>query len=683
MQSTDLETMGEADVRAGLKSFGVKELVTLISRCNREYWDEHNATLSDPLYDQLVEKLRKLDPNAAVLQNMGPSAPTGNVLAAAAALDMKPEDRFGAAVSHQRAMLSLDKCYSEKDLLSWAKKIKGEVVVMPKMDGIASSMRYDGKGRLVLAATRGSGSEGEDITMNVLDIPDIPNKIKGPRGVEIEVRGEIFMRLSTFQKFKGEYSNPRNLAAGSIKQKDRKKSRAKVLSFYAYDIIGPDFADEREKFRFLEAVGFKPEAYEFIADRKQLQAAYERWAKARPTIDFEIDGVVYRASATDVQRNLGETGHHPRYAMAYKFQGDAGVTDLKDIEWSVSRTGVITPVAQLEPIELSGAMIGRASLHNLSIFKKLGLTKGCRVEVTRRGGVIPNVEQVSEDGPGKKPFTLPTVCPCGRGEPTEVRKKGSTGEFLFCARKGGCAQAIFGELEHFAKVIDIQGFGPKVIALAVDGGLLTSPIDFFKLKVKDLAGLERMGVKSAQNLVEQVEQHKQIPLWVFLQALGIDTLGKQNARLLAHEFKELDKIRKLTRDQLVALKGVGESMAAAIVDGLKERKKLIDGLLKHVSLIEGEPEPEVVDGALSGQSFVFTGTLEGFGRDAAQKRVRALGGETPSGVNKTLTYLVVGAGRAAKSSKQKKAEQLINAGAPLKIITEDEFLKLTGGIDDE
>ena len=681
MQKSKLESMQEAEVKQNLKTFSEQDLVTLIERCNREYWDEHDASLSDPLYDQLVNRLTRLNPNAAVLQAMGPSGGGGDALSADAVDHMTPAERFGASVTHKRAMLSLDKCYSEQELLKWAKKIKGGVIVMPKMDGMASSMRYDAKGRLVVAATRGSGSEGEDITMNVLDVPDIPNKIKSG-GVEVEVRGEIYMKLSTFQKFKGDYSNPRNLAAGSIKQKDRKKSRAKHLSFYAYDVIGPEFKDEREKFDFIKKIGFTPGEIAFIDDRASLQAAYEKWAANRPTIDYEIDGVVYRANSVAVQKKLGETGHHPRYAIAYKFQGDSGVTELKGIEWSVSRTGMITPVALLEPVELSGAMIGRASLHNLSIFKRLELTHGCRVEVTRRGGVIPNVERVTEDGEGAWLFNIPETCECGAEAPLKIRKK-RDGEFLWCMRKGGCVQSVYGELEHFAKVVDIQGFGPKVVKLAVDAGLMKSPVDFYTLTVDGLSSLERMGTKSAQNLVDQVNAHRDLPMWVFLQALGIETLGKQNARLLAAEFKSLDRVRRLEREQLIAIKGIADAMADAIVDGLKARSELIDGLLKHVTLIEGEPEPEAESSELAGKSFVFTGSLQAFARAKAQKRVRKLGGETPSGVNKTLNYLVVGAGKAAKSSKQKKAEKLISGGAPIEVIGEDDFLKLIGGIDDD
>lgn len=679
MQESELNKMLELEVRARLSEFSEQDLIVLVTRCNREYWDDHKPTLSDPLYDQLVNRLRRLNPKAAVLESMGPAAPAGASMAIEEALKLKPAERFGSAVRHQRAMLSLDKCYAEPELLSWAKKFKGEIVTMPKMDGIACSVRYDTRGHLVLSATRGSGSEGEDITASVLLVPEVPNKIKMVSKTEVEVRGELYMRLSVFEKFKDEYSNPRNLTAGTVKLKDRKNGRAKLLSFYPYDIIGPTFGDEREKFAYLEEVGFKPEKYTFTRDRKTLQAAYETYAKERvSTLDFEIDGVVYRASSVSEQIRMGETGHHPRYAIAYKFQGDSGVTDLKDVEWSVSRTGIITPVAQLEPIELSGAMIGRASLHNLNIFEALGLTLGCKVEVTRRGGVIPNVERVTEAGKGKKPFPLPATCPaCGS---KVLRRKKRDGEFLQCSKPDQCVEARLGELEHFAKVVDLQGFGPKVLAQCIEADLLKSPPDFYRLQQADLESLDRMGKKSAKKLIDQVEQHKELDLWVFLQSLGIDHLGKQNGQMLAGQFHKLDRIRALTRDDLMAVKGIKDAIADALVNGLKHRAPLIDELLQFIKVRAAEAPKKVVGGKLSGKSFVFTGTLQAFGRSDAQKRVRDLGGETPSGVSKTLTYLVVGAGKGAKSSKQKKAEKLNSGGSTIEVLSEDDFLKLTGGM---
>lgn len=677
-----LETMDAAAVEAALASLSADALEVLIRRANREYWDDDAPTLPDPLYDRIVERLRKLRPDAAILESMGPSAAGGPAISTEEALKMTPEARFGATVVHQRPMLSLDKCYNQADLMAWAGKIAGDFVVMPKMDGVACSLRYDAQGRLEMAATRGSGTEGEDITANVLRIPGVPGTIAvdGDHG-PIEVRGEIYMRLSDFARYKGDYANPRNLTAGSIKQKDPAKSRAEHLSFFPYDITGPELETEQEKFALLAKVGFRAEGFEFCA-AADLQACFERFARARPGLDYEIDGVVYRACKVSEHRRLGLTGHHPRFAIAYKFQGDAGHTDLLDVLWSVSRTGLVTPVAVLDPIELSGAMIGRASLHNLNRFEELGLTQGCKVEVTRRGGVIPQVEGVVEAGPGAHAFALPTACPACGGA-VERRKK-RDGEFLWCMQPKKCIQARLGELEHFAKIVDIQGFGPKVIAQAVDAGLLASPVDYYRLRAGDLAGLDRLADKSAQNLIDQVDAHRELALPVFLQALGVDHLGKQNAILLSRELKTLQAIRAATREDFIAIKGIKDAIADAIVAGLRERAALIDGLLQHITLVEGDdavPALPSGDGELAGQSFLFTGTLGSLTREEAQDRVRARGGETPSGVSKTLSYLVVGGDEATgtkKSSKVKKAEALIAAGAALKILSEAEFLALLG-----
>lgn len=675
---SDLWSLGAGEVQRRLPELSADDLEVLVRRANHEYWDKHAPTLPDPLYDQIVEKLKRVRPDAAVLDEMGPSASGEPALAADEAVQLAPEARFGAAVIHKRPMLSLDKCYAEADLQAWAGKFQGEILVMPKMDGMACSLRYDRSGRLVLAATRGSGSEGEDITMNALDVKEIPGRL-ATEGVELEIRGELYMKLSAFAKFKGEFSNPRNLTAGSIKQKERSKSRAADLSFFPYDVIGPEFVDEREKFELFKKLGFAEIDHEFVP-RDQLQAAYERFAKARAGLDYEIDGVVYRTSLLREQARLGLTGHHPRYAIAYKFQGDSGHTALQDVLWSVSRTGLITPVAILEPVELSGAMIGRASLHNLSIFAALGVTHGCRVEVTRRGGVIPNVERVIEAGPRAEPYAIPTHCPACGGP--AVRTKKRDGEFLMCEQPKKCVQARLGELEHFAKVIDIQGFGPKVIAAAVDAGLLNTPADFYTLQMVDLAELERLGEKSAQNLIDQIEAHRTLPLAVFLQALGVEHLGKQNAMLLAGEFTSLQRMRAITRDDMMAVKGFKETTSDAIVAGIAARSELVEALLKNgVKVVDAEKAAPVAGGKLAGQSFLFTGTLEGFTREKAQERVQALGGEAASGVTKALTYLVVGAGRGAKSSKQTKAEDLIAKGAPLKILSEEEFLEITGGIE--
>ncbi len=671
--------MNAAEIEARLHELSAAQLVPLIVEANAAYWDRNDAPLPDPLYDRMVERLRTLDPDAPVLQSMGPSAPSGDALSAKAAEDLPVQERFGAPVRHERPMLSLDKAYTAEEVHSWAEKFEGGLLVMPKLDGIACSIRYDAKGRLRLAATRGSGTEGEDITMNVLLIPDLPQTItRGP----LEVRGEIYMRLSVFDKYAADFSNPRNTAAGGVRQKHGDGSRAADLTFGAYDIIGAELATEQEKMTLLRELRIPTADHVFI-ERDGIAESYEDLSRRRPDLDYEIDGVVYRADSVAEQERLGLTSHHPRYALAFKFQGDTGETTLLDVEWGVSRTGTITPMAILDPIELSGAMIGRAGLHNLTRFRALGLTRGAKVEVTRRGGVIPYVEKVVAAGDGE--FPIPTECPACGGS-VVVRQK-RDGEFLQCEHPEQCVTARLRELEHFAKVVDIQGFGPKIVTLVVEAGLLTTPADYFRLSHDELTSLERLASKSAQNLIDRIAAKRTIPLATFLEALGIDHLGPSNARLLADNFLSLAAIRELSQEALVEVKGIKEAIADAIVDGLAARAERIDDLLREVTVPDAEPPPAPPEGEdagpLAGQSFVFTGTLEAFDRKTAQARVKALGGETPSGVSKSLTALVIGAGKGAKSSKQKKAEKLNGDGATIEVLTEDEFLERTGGIGDE
>lgn len=690
-----IESMDAAAIEAGLASFGPSTLEGLIRRTNREYWDQNAPTIPDPLYDRLVEALRRLAPDHPVLDELGQSTPTGPVIEAEATRTIPPAERLGAPVRHTRAMISLDKCYSTDDLNSWAAKFEGEILVMPKMDGVACSLRYNEAGELFLAATRGNGSEGEDITINALDVADIPPKLESvlnSKGAQIEslaleVRGELFMRLSVFERYKEQYSNPRNLTAGAIKHKERGKTAAYTLSFFAYDLLNHKLMHERDKFAALKQLGFKVEECEFVA-RDALPEAFERWAQRRSELDYEIDGVVYRAADVNEQVRLGATSHHPRWSIAFKFQGDTGTTTLEDVLWSVSRTGTITPVALFKPINLSGAMVGRAGLFNLNRFEELDLSEGATIEVTRRGGVIPYVERKIAPGPTGKKFEIPTRCPACSSE--VVRRKKREGEFLFCSEPSKCVSARLGELQHFARVVDIQGFGPKVVMQAVDAGLLSSPADFYTLRTEDLENLDRLGRRSAQNLVDQVDAHRSIELSVFLQALGIDHLGKQNAIVLAEEFRTLAAVRALDRDALLAVKGIKDAIADAILAGLEARSELIDALLAHVTIVDlgeraadpgeetGAEAAPAEAGVLGGKSFLFTGALEAFTRKEAEQKVEQYGGVSAAGVSKTLDYLVVGAGKGAKSSKQKKAEKLIEAGAELEVISEGEFLALIG-----
>lgn len=634
----------------------VTALEALVRHHNHLYWDRHTPEISDTDYDRLVRRLQEVAPNSQVLQELGPSD--------------APGDRYGTPVRHKRPMLSLDKCYGDDELREWTGTFTGDVVVSPKFDGLACSLWYNEQGELFLGATRGDGIEGDDITANTRTIADIPLKVSlGVR--ELEVRGEVFMKLSVFENFKKEFSNPRNLTAGAIKQKDPKKCAAYRLSFAAYDLLGVDAKTEQEKLDFLHSMGFQ--TYERkVVPREEAVEAYREFAEKRPSFDFEIDGVVFKVDRVAEQDRLGLTSHHPRYAIAYKFQGDSGTTKLRNIEWSVARTGAITPVAIIDPVVLSGALVGRASLHHPGYITKLGLTQDAEVLVTRRGGVIPNVEHVVKAG--SAPISLPETCPSCGGP---VRPKD---DFLFCADPSRCRASQLGQLAHFVTVTDIQGFGDRMLGELYDRGLVRSPADLFKLQHQDLRTIERVGDKLASKLLGEIAAHRTLSLEVFLRSLGVDALGKHVSKILAADFKTLDAVLALSAADLATIHSIGEITARSVTEGLATEQPLIENLLRFITLAPVEETTEFTskpqEGPLSGESFVFTGKMAKLERKAAQQKVEMLGGAIPDTISKNTTYLVVGDDKSdgKKSSKEKTAEKLIAAGAPLKIITESDFL---------
>jgi DNA ligase (NAD+) len=637
-----------------LLTLSVKELEELIRHHNRLYWDEQKPEISDYDYDRLVNRLKELAPKSPVLVAMGPSKPV--------AVD-------GEEVKHKVEMLSLDKVYDEGELGKWAASFEGDVVMSPKFDGIACALHYSHHGELTLAATRGDGKAGDNITANVREIADVPRKVKA-RG--IEVRGEIFMKLSVFKNFKDQgFANPRNLAAGAVKQKDTAKSRAYKLSFAAYDVIGTDLKTEAEKMDFLAEIGFPPIERKTMP-KSDMQKGYDEMAKKRSSLDFEIDGVVFRINSCAEQKRLGVTAHHPRYAIAYKFQGDSGTTKLVDIEWSVARSGAITPVVIIEPVELSGAMVSRASLHHPGFIAKLGLKKNAEVVVMRRGGVIPNVELVAK--PGDAPIEMPTKCPsCGSAVRWEK-------DFLFCSKPSKCRAAVIGQLIHFAATVDMKGFGDAVVANGYDKGFLRGPADFYTLTLDQLLTLDRMGEKSAKNLLGEVDKRRTLDLGTFLRAFGLPELGKNVSNLLAERHHDLASVFAVTEDEIGQINSIGPVIAKAVVTGLAEARGTIEAVAKHVKLAEPpKADASAASGPLVGQSFVFTGKMATLERKAAEALVRANGGTPLDSVGKALTFLVVGDQKTPdKSTKQKAAEKLIAQGAAIKVITESEFLKRVG-----
>lgn len=644
----------------------VSELEEAVSFHNKAYWVDNNAVIPDEEFDKLVEALRDKAPESEVLDAIGP----------AGAMDFGDVD--GEKVSHDPPMLSLDKCYDEETLLKWFGKFDGEVVVSPKVDGVAGCIRYDENGKLVLGATRGNGVEGENITENVRRIIDLPEQINdGP----IEVRGEAYMPLDVFRsKFEGEYSSPRNLTAGALKQKDPEKTRNFEIHYFAYDAIGRDFESEKAKMEWLRSQGFNPVETRIVRV-DGLQDAYDEILEEREQLNFDTDGVVYKVNDLEEQRRMGHTAHHPRFAIAYKFQGDSGQSVLREVHWSISRTGAINPVGVVDPIDLSGATVTRCSLHNLSIMEKLGgdegLTLNSKVMMMRRGGVIPHLERVVE--PGDKPVEIPSECPyCG----AETRRES---DVLTADHNANCRGSRMRQIEHFASVMEIKGFGPKIIEALYDAELVTEPSDFFTLSAEELTDLDRMGDKLAQKLIDRIDGKRQVRVETFLRALGIDELGSHVSKILAREYDSLEEILAVEPEQLAAIHTIGDKIAESVTKGFEDRRQDIEDLAQHLTFEFPSPdEGPTEDSPLGAKSFLFTGALESMTRKEAQKKVTELGGATPSGVTRDLDFLVIGDADLEKfkdgwrTSKLKKAEKYQEDGSSIEIIGESQFLELIG-----
>ncbi len=628
------------------KKMRISELERLVRHHNHLYFVEKKPEISDYEFDQLVEALTERKPNSKVLAEIGS--------------DLTGESE---KVRHETAMLSLDKAYDEETMTHWASKFSGDIVASPKIDGCAVSIRYDEDGELALGATRGNGVEGELITKNVEEIRDIPNKI-GLKNVEI--RGEIYMALSVFKKYADEFANPRNLAAGAIKQKDPQRTAEYNLSFWGYDLLGAGCKTEADKLKMLKKEGFPSIEWKKI-DAEKIQETYDKFLAKREKYDFETDGVVFKTNDLSEQERLGATAHHPRYGIAYKFQGDSGETRLVDIEWSVARTGVITPVGIVEPVELSGATVTRASLHNVGLMKKLGLSKGATVLMMRRGGVIPNLEKVIKKG--SESFGVPKECP-SCGAPTEMQD-----DFLYCTNPSECIQKHLAELEHFIKTIDCDGFGIKLIAQLYEKQLVLDPADFYQLTKEKLMGLDRMGDVLAEKLIRNINARRELPLAVFLRSLGVRELGRHVAEILGTSYSTLDQLFNVTREELAAIHSIGDVIAEHVINGLESKRHLIDKLLGEVTIVAGEAP--IGGGLLDGQKFLFTGSMVTMGRKEAQKLVEENAGRIASSVSKDLNYLVIGDGGGA-GSKLEKAKKLQASGSDIKIISETDFLKMIG-----
>ena len=656
-----------------------------IDRLRREL-DDHNYryyVLDDPIvsdaeYDRLLRELEALEADHPDL--ITPDSPTQRVGA-------QPSAGF-STVEHRVAMLSLANAFSEEEVAEFDRRIRDRLdrepihyMAEPKLDGAAIALRYE-KGELVLAATRGDGQKGEDVTANIRTINAIPLRLRGDNPPdELEVRGEIFMTRSGFDRLNrglseaGEklFVNPRNAAAGSLRQLDPAVTARRPLRFYCYGSASTDGLPERhsEILARLKDYGLpiSPEV-RTVTGLKGLLAYYDEIGKKRAELDYDIDGVVYKVDDLEQQSELGFVSRAPRWALAHKFPAQEETTRLIDIEVQVGRTGALTPVARLEPVFVGGVTVTNATLHNADEIKRKDVRPGDTVVVRRAGDVIPEVvRSIPEKRPANtQPWNMPTECPaCGSAvEQVEGEAVARCTGGLVCPAQRKRA------LEHFASrgAMDIDGLGTRLIEQLVEQDLVHSPADLYSLTQETLAGLERMADKSAANLVQALENSKQVSLGRLLFALGIREVGEVTAANLARHFGTLEALSAASVEDLEAVADVGPIMARHVHAFFEEphNREVIQALLAAGVEYTPEQPPDPANLPLTGQTYVLTGSLQQMPRSKARAALEALGAKVTSSVSKNTTALIVG---ADPGSKLDKAESL-----GVEILTEDDLQEL-------
>jgi DNA ligase (NAD+) len=586
-------------------------------------------------------------------------------------------------VEHRLPMLSIEDIFSEKELLEWegylkrlAPDAKFEYFCELKIDGFAIALIYK-NGLFDLGATRGNGKIGEDVTQNLRTIESIPLKLNADIQGEVEVRGEVYIEKKDFNSLNKElaktgqkpYANPRNLAAGSIRQLDPKLAALRPLRFLAYDLITDlgqkKHSKEHEK---LLSLGFRVETGKVCQNISQVIDFWKAIGQKREALPFQIDGVVIVVNNNDLFLKLGVAGKSPRGIRAFKFSPKQATTKVKDIKLQVGRTGAITPVAILEPVNIAGATISRATLHNEGEIKRLGLKIGDTVIVERAGDVIPAISQVlPELREGKeKEFIFPKVCPvCG------TRLVKSDEEAVWRCPNANCRALRKEFFYHFVskKAFDIEGLGPKVVDRLIEENLLFTPADIFSLTKDDLLTLERFAERSAQKLINSIQKSKKIPLARFVYSLGIRHIGEEMAYDLSQYFGSLERLIRASREELGSVPGAGKIVLESLFDwlGREANQKLIKDLLKSGVIIT---LPEKIGRKLSNQTFIITGSLSSLTRSEAHKKIRMLGGRPQSSISKETDYLIAGENPGSKFAKAKTLG--------VKIISEKEFLKMLG-----
>jgi DNA ligase (NAD+) len=657
-----------------------EELRRQLEYHGHRYYVLDDPEISDAEYDELLGELRTIEAEHPEL--LTPDSPTQRV-------GGKPLDKF-EPVKHLQPMLSLANARNADELRAWEARVRRlsdrediEYVTEPKIDGLAISLVYE-NGVFVRGATRGDGETGEDVTQNLKTIKSIPLRIQdAPR--LLEVRGEIYLPLEAFAKLNeqraaaGEptFANPRNSAAGSIRQLDPALAAARPLQMWSYSVGAVDgisFDRQFDSLEWLRARGFRvnPEI-RVHDDIDEVEARCRWWEESRERLDYDIDGVVVKVNDLALQRELGVVGREPRGAIAWKFPPTTATTTLNQIAWNVGRTGHMVPFAMLEPVQVSGVTVKLATLHNEEDLRKKDLRDGDEVIVLRAGDVIPQVlaptSKAQRNPKRSAPAEPPAVCPAC-GTPTI---KPASGVWTICPNRAGCPGQVLQHVKHFVGAMDIDGLGEQNVIRFLQEGLIQDVADLYDLTVERLTELDRFGETSASNLVRNIALSKEQPFFRVLYGLGIAGIGWVNARALAEQFGSMDAIASATVDQIVETPGIGEVLAEQIVETLEDDRTqdLIQRLRERGLRMElSEEEAAPVSGPLVGKTFVITGTLPNLSREEATSRIEEAGGKVTGSVSKKTDYLLAGADPGSKLAKAEKVgTEIIDEAALLGLLS--------------
>lgn len=656
----------------------IKELRAEIGRHDLLYYGEDHPQISDESYDRLFAELKSLEIQFPELVTS--DSPTQRVAGA-------PLDKF-ESVAHEAPMLSLESDQDPGALRRFDERVRKGIgegrdpayLVEPKLDGLSIELVYE-EGSLVRASTRGDGIRGEDVTANIRTIRTVPLRLDGasqPIPQRLAVRGEVIIRSKAFAALnerlmnegKEPFANPRNSAAGSLRQLDPALAASRPLEVFVYDVLaarGVSFISQTEVREKLVAWGLRvSERVELATGVEDVLEYFAAIEAERDDLPYEIDGIVVKLDDLAAREDLGMTARHPRWAFAFKFVPRAEITRILTIIPSVGRTGVVTPVAMMEPVQIGGVTVSRASLHNREEVARKGVREGDLVRVQRAGDVIPQVmEVIDEEGHERGPeFGMPEVCPsCA----TELIERGP---FTVCPNSFGCPAQLTGRIQHFGsrQGLDIEGLGEETARLLVAEGLVRRLPDLFGLTVENLAGLEGFADLSASNLVSALRRSSSTELRRLLYGLGVPEVGSAVAADLARHFGTIEAVRTAETDDLAEVPGVGPIMAERIATFFAEphNRDNLDALLAHLSI--ADMEESSAGGNLSGRTFVFTGSMESMSRPEAKARVEALGARVTGSVSAKTDYVVAGDEAGSKLSKAQKL------GVP--VLSEDEFLSL-------